>query len=188
MGPYPRVIEAAITYTPAQTSTLPYEFNPLPIGTPTHQVIPDFTGIPFINSVGSTALTVFSMLDALSFLGILVVLLLSIKILWWLYGFVTEQPVNESFNMSDTLDIYGASYGAYYEEQTKIGLNPYNEDINVLREGIKQEDDSFKKDLYGIRLRQRQAERDDYLRNRTTTGRRIKKARKTARKAGKKWF
>jgi hypothetical protein len=134
MGPYPRLIEnAAIASTRAQTITIPYDFVPLPIATPAHQLLPDFTTVPFVNSVGSTAVTVFSMLDALSFLAILVVLLLAIRVVWWLYGFVTGFPTVETLDISGGLDtsaqVFGddrlEDYGQVAKKAARFKKNPY---------------------------------------------------------------
>lgn len=119
--------------TAAQTTTLPFEFAPLEIGSSPYQVLPDFTSISFINQMGSYALTVFSMMDKLQFLGILVVLLLAIRAVWWLYSFVTDKPVVEPINISGGLDtaadVTGEESFRDYSRATRrvarFGRNPY---------------------------------------------------------------
>ena len=92
-------------------------FTPYPLVTSTHQIIPDFTSVPFVNALGSTALTLFSMLDAFSILGIIVVILLAMKVIWWLYGFITDKPVEES-----VIDVTGA---VEIVTSSRSGRNPY---------------------------------------------------------------
>lgn len=108
MGPISGAVDyglqtATISYSPAQTITIPFEFEPVAIGTPTTpQLLPDFGSVDFINLTGSSALTLFSMLDALAFLGILIVIYLAVKVLVWLYRLVTELPAG-----NETLDVSG---------------------------------------------------------------------------------
>lgn len=106
MGPVSGIVNyglraATISYSPAQTITLPFEFEPVAIGTPTTpQLLPDFGSVDFINLTGSSALTLFSMLDALAFLGILIVIYLAVKVLVWLYRFVTDLPANTELDVN----------------------------------------------------------------------------------------
>lgn len=123
-----------MTVTAAQTITIPYVFEPLPLATPEYSFMPDFTNETFINNVGSYALTIFSMLDALAFLGALVVIYLSIRVLIWLYGFVTEEPTDvEKLNVSGGLVTFGQDdnnpdivrMGRAVKKGVKFWNNPY---------------------------------------------------------------
>lgn len=115
MGPFSRIVEITVggvdglvlQATQAQTITIPFEFEAVPLSTPTTpQLLPDFGSVAFINQVGSSALTLFSMLDALAFLGTLIVIYLAIRGLWWLYKFVTEQPTDTgSLNVSGGISL-----------------------------------------------------------------------------------
>lgn len=125
---------ADIRYTPVQTSTLPFDFEPVTIGTPVHQIIPDFfADVSFINQVGSIALTVWEIVDTWSVIGILVVILLSLRFVWWLYGLVTEQStspaVNLSGGLSATADVTGDQtyddLAQVTRKSTRLLKNPY---------------------------------------------------------------
>jgi len=95
MGPFEIAATNAIT--------TPYEFEPFPISTPsTPPLLPDFAGIDFVNLVGSSALTLFSILELLEFIGILVLIIIALRVLWWIYGLVTGQPAG-----SETLNVSG---------------------------------------------------------------------------------
>lgn len=117
----PPILAAApteICATAAQTITLPYTFEPIPLATPQYSFMPDFTDVTFINSVGSYALTIFSMLDALAFMGALVVIYLSIRVLVWLYGFVTEEPTDvEKMDVSGGIDAYATASNLPIEQE-----------------------------------------------------------------------
>lgn len=119
----PPILAAApteITYTAAQSITIPYTFEPIPLATPQYSFMPDFTEVTFINSVGSYALTIFSMLDALAFVGALVVIYLSIRVLVWLYGFVTEEPTDvEKMDVSGGLDAYATVENLPIEQEVR---------------------------------------------------------------------
>lgn len=123
-----------ISYTAAQTITIPYTFEPIPIPTPEFSLMPDFTDVTFINNMGSYALTVFSMLDALAFLGALVVIYLSVRVLIWLYGFVTDEPTDvEKLNVSEGLTVAGeysgdeglVTMGKVTKKSISFWKNPY---------------------------------------------------------------
>jgi hypothetical protein len=74
------------------------------------------------------------MLDALAFLGILVVLYLVVRFLMWLYRFVTEYPTQEKLDLSGGLEVAGdvtgdEDYYAYSRATKKtakfFGKNPF---------------------------------------------------------------
>lgn len=112
-----------VAFTPIQTGTIPYDFQPFDFSQPGYQVIPDI-GVYFINLMGSTAVTVMALFDEIGFLPILVVLLLAGAALWYLYHFVTEQPRTESINLSGGLDTLGqATNNPYLRQAAKISRN-----------------------------------------------------------------
>lgn len=127
MGPYPWLVENAVrvAYTPAQTITLPYSFAPLPIGTPEHTIPAlNLASVEFVNSMGSYALTLYSILDKLAILGIFVVLILAVRAVWWLYGFVTGLP-----SSAPALDVSGG-IDTYFSTGNRMLQN----DIDVMEE------------------------------------------------------
>jgi len=74
-----------------------YEFAPYEYDTET--MISDEIDIidtNFINTVGSSAMTLFTLFDGVGFLGIFVVLLLALAILWRIYGFVVGEKIMSS--------------------------------------------------------------------------------------------
>jgi hypothetical protein len=56
----------------------------------------DIIDTNFINSLGSSAMTLFTLFDQIGFLGIFVVLLLALAILWRIYGFVVGEKIMSS--------------------------------------------------------------------------------------------
>jgi len=56
----------------------------------------DIIDTNFINSMGSSAMTLFTLFDQIGFLGIFVVLLLALAILWRIYGFVVGEKIMSS--------------------------------------------------------------------------------------------
>lgn len=94
-----------LSYTTAQTITLPYNFEPRPIIEPPNELPINFIDVEFINNVGSYALTVFTILDQYQVLAIFVVIMLALSALWWLYTFVTGKPVRaDTLELSSGLD------------------------------------------------------------------------------------
>lgn len=89
--------------TPTPGGDLPYDFEPLPIHGSGYPLIPDFTSVPFVNAVGSYALTLFSLFDSIGWLGILVILLLGARVLWGLYRFIRTTPDQETIDLSGGL-------------------------------------------------------------------------------------
>lgn len=110
MGPSTGLVETLVAFTPVQTDTLPYNFEPFDFSQPTYQVIPDI-GAWFINLMGSTAVTALALFDAIGFLPILVVLLLAAAAVWYLYHFVTDQPRSDTLQLSNTLQSLGDATG-----------------------------------------------------------------------------
>jgi hypothetical protein len=108
MGPFSICVDycqkiAEVSYSQAQTITIPFEFEPMNTDVPvTPLLLPDFGGVDFINLTGSSTLTVFSILDSLAFLGIAVVIFLAAKMLMWLYTFTTGLPSH-----TEKLDVSG---------------------------------------------------------------------------------
>lgn len=106
--------------------TSPYTFEAITIPTPsTPPLLPDFTSVEFVNSVGSNALTMFSMVEALNFLAILVLIYLAIRVLIWLYGYITGQPTD-----TKTIDVTGALED--YAKQT--GDTSYKKYAKLIRQ------------------------------------------------------
>lgn len=94
-----------LSYTTAQTVTLPYNFTPRPIIEPPNELPINFVNVDFINNVGSYALTVFTILDQYQVLAIFVVIMLALSALWWLYTFVTGKPARaDTLELSSGLD------------------------------------------------------------------------------------
>ncbi|NJN97871.1 MAG: hypothetical protein HC875_29235 [Anaerolineales bacterium] len=67
-----------------------YDFEPLDLESPDAEPLPeiDLVSVPFINWVGSIAMTVFQLFDQYGVLPIFLVLLLSMFVLFWLFGMV----------------------------------------------------------------------------------------------------
>lgn len=53
----------------------------------------DIIDTNFINTLGSSTLTLFTLFDGVGFLGIFVVLLLALAVLWRIYGFVVGEKI-----------------------------------------------------------------------------------------------
>jgi len=82
----------AIEVTP---DTLPYTFTPYTYTTSGHlDQLDVFQNPAFVNPMGSTALTLFSILDSQNVLGIFVVLLIGIFFLWRIFKFTTTATPN----------------------------------------------------------------------------------------------
>lgn len=95
-----------LTYTAAQTTTLPYEFAPLDLESdapPLPDI--DLVSVPFINQVGSIALTLFAILDQFQVLGIYLVILLAVIVVFWLWTYVTRTPSQVELKVSEGLGI-----------------------------------------------------------------------------------
>jgi hypothetical protein len=122
-----------IVQTTPMTTSLPYTFEPIEFGNSPYQLLPDFASVPFVNSLISGALTLWSMIDRLNFIAIIVVVLLALRIIWWLYEFVSGRPATETINLSGGLDTAGEITGdeAYTtaaratRKGTRFAKNPY---------------------------------------------------------------
>ncbi len=59
----------------------------------------------FINPTGSTAVTMWNMVNATNAIGIFVILLLGLRVVWWIYGKVTasEPPTAKLSDVSDDI-------------------------------------------------------------------------------------
>lgn len=138
MGPYPWTIDGTlIAASPAQTITLPYSFQIVPIPTPAHQLNIDLAAPDFISGAGSWMLTTFSILDNLAILGIFVVLILGARTVWWLYSFITETPGVESLNVSGAIDVATGVNSASLERQAdqyeEWAKKPYEPNAAIYR-------------------------------------------------------
>lgn len=60
---------------------------------------------PFMETAGKAATTTWAMVDATGFVGIFVVLLIGLKVIWWMYGNVTasEPPTAKLSDVSDDI-------------------------------------------------------------------------------------
>lgn len=96
-----------IAYTLAQTTTIPYEFEPLDFDDPDAPPLPeiDLVSVPFINQVGSIALTLFAILDQFQVLGIYLVIMLAVIVVFWLWTYVTRTPSQVELKVSEGLGI-----------------------------------------------------------------------------------
>lgn len=96
-----------IASTLAQTTTLPYEFAPLEFEDSDAPPLPeiDLVSVPFINQVGSIALTLFAILDQFQVLGIYLVILLAVIVVFWLWTYVTRTPSQVELKVSEGLGI-----------------------------------------------------------------------------------
>jgi hypothetical protein len=134
--------DAQLTYTPAQTITLPYTFAPYSItSTTTADLDVSLGDVGFINQVGSIALTLFSILDEFRILGIFMVILLAVGAMFWLWVTVTETPAKVSLNVFDAAEVGADMHSAHLDAQQRgaerrdrlSGDSSYTDDINRRR-------------------------------------------------------
>jgi hypothetical protein len=107
--------DSRLTATSAQTITLPYEFEAYEIVTATETLDVDLADTNFINQVGSTGLTFFSILDNFAILGIFVVLMLAIGVVFWLWSLVTETPHTTTLRVFDAAEVAANIYDTQLE-------------------------------------------------------------------------
>lgn len=105
-----------ITATAAQTITLPYHFEVIDFSGATGPSLPtiDLSSVDFINTVGSIAVTIFSLLDQYAILGIFVLILAALGVVWWLFSVVSGRANNTTLNVSGGIS---AMSDAYYDAQ-----------------------------------------------------------------------
>lgn len=119
--------------TAVQTTTLPYEFEPLDLDNPdAPQLEIDLVSVPFINQVGSLALTLFALFDKFSILGLFLVIMLAVWVIYWLWTYVTGKPSTVTLKLSEGLDV-GARVLDAQTDSLQEGVTFYQE--NSLRMG-----------------------------------------------------
>ncbi len=125
-----------IASTLAQTTTLPYEFEPLDFETSDAPPLPeiDLVSVPFINQVGSIALTLFAILDQFQVLGIYLVILLAVIVVFWLWTYVTRTPSQVELKVSEGLGI-AASVVDVQSADIQDGMDFYQQNYTRMSEG-----------------------------------------------------
>lgn len=104
-----------LTSTPAQTITLPYEFEPIDLITSTETLDVNLTDVTFINQIGSIGLTLFSILDNFAILGIFVVLLAAVGVMFWIWSLVTGTPHTTTLRVFDAAEVAANIYDTQLE-------------------------------------------------------------------------
>jgi hypothetical protein len=122
--------------TKAQTTTLPYEFEPYDLDNPDvpDLPLPDLLNVPFINQVGSLALTLFALFDQYQVLGILVVLMAAMLITFWLWSFVTDTPSQVTLKLGQGVDVAGRVIDAQ-TESLQEGVDFYEQNSLRMSDG-----------------------------------------------------
>lgn len=125
-----------IASTLAQTTTLPYEFAPLEFEDSDAPPLPeiDLVSVPFINQVGSIALTLFAILDQFQVLGIYLVILLAVIVVFWLWTYVTRTPSQVELKVSEGLGIAAGLVDAQTAD-IQEGVEFYQQNYTRMSEG-----------------------------------------------------
>lgn len=125
-----------IASTLAQTTTLPYEFAPLDLDDPDAPPLPeiDMVSVPFINQVGSIALTLFAILDQFQVLGIYLVILLAVIVVFWLWTYVTKTPSQVELKVSEGLNI-ASQVVDVQSADIQDGMDYYQQNYTRMSEG-----------------------------------------------------
>lgn len=124
-----------IASTLAQTTTLPYEFAPLELESdapPLPEI--DLVSVPFINQVGSIALTLFAILDQFQVLGIYLVILLAVIVVFWLWTYVTRTPSQVELKVSEGFGIAASVVDAQTAD-IQEGVEFYQQNYTRMSEG-----------------------------------------------------
>ena len=111
---------ALLSATKAQTITLPYNFVPIDYSSAGAEDLNiEITTVEFINTVGSIGLTTVGILTALGIIGVFVVVMLSIRVVFWLWSLVTGTPHTATLRVFDAADTAATMYDtqALLEEQ-----------------------------------------------------------------------
>lgn len=113
--------------------TLPYEFTPIDISTPSAPSLPlpDLLSVPFINQIGSIALTLMALFDQYQVLGIFVILLVAMLITFWLWTYVTGTPSQVTLKVSEGVNAAGQVINVQ-DEVLQEGVNYYQDNALYL--------------------------------------------------------
>lgn len=113
--------------------TLPYEFTPIDISTPSAPSLPlpDLLSVPFINQIGSIALTLMALFDQYQVLGIFVILLVAMLITFWLWTYVTGTPSQVTLKVSEGVNAAGQVVNVQ-DEVLQEGVNYYQDNALCL--------------------------------------------------------
>lgn len=105
---------------------LPYNFEPYEYDQGASPVanLDLFDDPFFINTLGSTTLTLFTLFDVLNTLAIFVVLLLALWVLWKVYKFVTTSTPEGTVDLS-FYEPMGNDEPAEYVQERRYFSNPY---------------------------------------------------------------
>jgi hypothetical protein len=98
--------------------TIPYDFEVIDFsGAGTEQLNIDLVSTPFINQVGSIAVTLWSILESYNILFLFVLFIVALGVLWWLFSVVMDRPITPTLNVSGVLDAGVGVYEAYNDTQ-----------------------------------------------------------------------
>lgn len=125
-----RAAGGELTYM--QAITIPYSFEPIEIPDPPVSLEIDLVDTDFINNTGSMALTLFSILEDFSILGIFLVILLAVGAVFWLWTMVTETSSKVSLQLFDAAeigaDLYAARQNASLRQEIEVNERAMLED------------------------------------------------------------
>jgi len=115
--------ETQITYTTAQTVSLPFVFEPIDYSNPSGPELGiTIFDINMINLIGSIALTFYEILGGAGIFGIGMVLILAVSVVFWLWSVVSETPRTVSLNVSGAVDVSSDVYMGQLNSQESAEL------------------------------------------------------------------
>ena len=126
----------SVQATALQTISIPYEFEPIDFSDSDAPPLPlpDLVSVPFINQMGSMALTVFQLIDQFSIFGKFVLIILSVWVIWWLWSFVTRRSSQITLRLTEGLET-AASVIDQQNASIQEGLTYYEENHLALGDG-----------------------------------------------------
>lgn len=105
-----QLADSQITYN--QAITIPYEFEAYEFTGTGPSLTIDLVNVPFINHIGSVALTLLNIISEYRIIAIFCILMLAVAVLFWIWRLVTDTPSTVSLNLWGGADVAAEMYEA----------------------------------------------------------------------------